>query len=83
MFYTSVVLFAGFSVFMLSDFGGTVALGGLIAVTLIFGMLSNLMLLPCLVLTLNKSLANKQEFKEPKIDVLSKISKEEEDNLEQ
>jgi hypothetical protein len=26
MFYTSVVLFAGFSVFMLSDFGGTVAL---------------------------------------------------------
>jgi hypothetical protein len=29
------------------------------------------MLLPCLVLTLNKSL-NKQEFKEPTIDVLSK-----------
>jgi hypothetical protein len=36
MFYTSVVLFAGFSVFMLSDFGGTVALGGLVAVTLLF-----------------------------------------------
>jgi predicted RND superfamily exporter protein len=33
MFYTSVVLFAGFSVFMLSDFG-TIALGGLIAITL-------------------------------------------------
>lgn len=71
MFYTSVVLFAGFSVFMLSDFGGTVALGGLIAITLAFGMLSNLMLLPCLVLTLNKSLANKQEFIEPKIDILN------------
>lgn len=70
MFYTSVVLFAGFSVFMLSDFGGTVALGGLIAITLAFGMLSNLMLLPCLVLTLNKSLANQQEFIEPKIHVL-------------
>ncbi len=42
MFYTSVVLFAGFSVFMLSDFGGTVALGGLVAITLGFGMLSNL-----------------------------------------
>jgi hypothetical protein len=73
MFYTSVVLFAGFSVFLLSDFGGTVALGGLIAMTLLFGMLSNLMLLPCLVLTLNKTLANKQEFKEPTIDVLSKV----------
>ncbi|GIZ09280.1 RND family transporter [Flavobacterium sp. UMI-01] len=72
MFYTSVVLFAGFSVFLLSDFGGTVALGGLIAMTLLFGMLSNLMLLPCLVLTLNKRLANEQEFKEPTIDVLSK-----------
>ncbi|MEZ7499098.1 MMPL family transporter [Flavobacterium sp. Arc3] len=80
MFYTSVVLFSGFSVFMLSDFGGTVALGGLIAITLAFGMLSNLMLLPCLVLTLNKSLTNKQEFIEPKIDVLSKPDKETEDS---
>lgn len=80
MFYTSVVLFSGFSVFMLSDFGGTVALGGLIAITLAFGMLSNLMLLPCLVLTLNKSLTNKQEFIEPKIDVLSKPEKETEDS---
>lgn len=80
MFYTSVVLFAGFSVFMLSDFGGTVALGGLIAITLAFGMLSNLMLLPCLVLTLNKSLANEQEFIEPKIDVLS-IMEEDHDKL--
>jgi len=70
MFYTSVVLFSGFSVFMLSDFGGTVALGGLVAITLLFGMLSNLILLPSLVLTLNKKLANEQEFIEPKIDVL-------------
>jgi len=80
MFYTSVVLFTGFSVFMLSDFGGTVALGGLIAITLAFGMLSNLMLLPCLVLTLNKSLANKQEFIEPKIDVLSNPDTDTEDS---
>jgi len=70
MFYTSVVLFAGFSVFMLSDFGGTIALGGLIAITLLFGMLSNLILLPSLVLTLNKKLANAQEFIEPKIHIV-------------
>ncbi|MBG6060866.1 putative RND superfamily exporter protein [Flavobacterium sp. CG_9.1] len=81
MFYTSVVLFVGFSVFMLSDFGGTVALGGLIAITLAFGMLSNLMLLPSLVLTLNKSLTNKQEFIEPKIDILNNPN-EEIDDLE-
>lgn len=64
MFYTSIVLFFGFSVFMLSSFGGTIALGGLVSLTLCFGMLSNLMLLPALVLTMNKSLANKQELPE-------------------
>ncbi|WP_324067089.1 MAG: MMPL family transporter [Flavobacterium sp.] len=71
MFYTSVVLFSGFSVFMLSSFGGTIALGGLVSITLLFGMLSNLVLLPSLVLTLNKTLANQQEFVEPTINILS------------
>ncbi len=80
MFYTSIVLFFGFSVFMLSSFGGTIALGGLISLTLLFGMLSNLMLLPALVLTLNKRLANEQEFIEPKIDIIER-SDEEIDNL--
>ena len=80
MFYTSVVLFSGFSVFMLSSFGGTIALGGLIAMTLGFGMLSNLMLLPALVLTLNKRLANEQEFQEPTINI---INQEEEENQEE
>ena len=71
MFYTSVVLFSGFSVFMLSSFGGTIALGGLVSITLLFGMLSNLVLLPSLVLTLNKKLANQQEFIEPTINILT------------
>jgi hypothetical protein len=66
---------------MLSSFGGTIALGGLISLTLLFGMLSNLMLLPALVLTLNKTLANEQEFIEPKIDIIEH-SDEEIDKLE-
>lgn len=69
MFYTSIVLLFGFSVFMLSDFGGTIALGGLVSLTLLFGMLSNLMLLPSLVLTLNKNLISQQEYFEPVIDI--------------
>jgi predicted RND superfamily exporter protein len=81
MFYTSIVLFFGFSVFMLSSFGGTVALGGLVSITLCFGMLSNLVLLPSLVLTLNKTLANQQEFIEPTIDILGQ-SEETVDALE-
>ena len=76
MFYTSIVLFFGFSVFMLSSFGGTIALGGLISLTLLFGMLSNLMLLPALVLTLNKTLANEQEFIEPMIDIIEHTDEE-------
>ncbi len=76
MFYTSIILFFGFSVFMLSSFGGTVALGGLVALTLFFGMLSNLVLLPSLVLTLNKTLANEQEFIEPTIDILEHTDEE-------
>jgi hypothetical protein len=61
---------------MLSSFGGTIALGGLISLTLLFGMLSNLMLLPALVLTLNKTLANEQEFIEPKIDIIEHSDEE-------
>lgn len=76
MFYTSIVLFFGFSVFMLSSFGGTVALGGLVALTLSFGMLSNLVLLPSLVLSLNKTLANQQELPEPTIDILEATDEE-------
>lgn len=76
MFYTSIVLFFGFSVFMLSSFGGTVALGGLVALTLFFGMLSNLVLLPSLVLSLNKTLANEQEFIKPTIDILEHTDEE-------
>jgi len=80
MFYTSVVLFFGFSVFTLSDFGGTVALGGLVATTLLFAMLSNLILLPALLLSLDKTIANQQEFLEPTLDILAEDKEEENSN---
>lgn len=71
MFYTSIVLFFGFSVFMISSFGGTVALGGLVSATLLFAMLSNLILLPSLLLSLEKSIANKETLKEPSIQIIT------------
>ncbi|WP_139856146.1 efflux RND transporter permease subunit [Aequorivita sinensis] len=71
MFYTSIVLFFGFSVFTISSFGGTVALGALVSITLLFAMLSNLLLLPTLLLSLEKSIANKQTMKKPAIEILS------------
>ena len=71
MFYTSIVLFFGFSVFIVSNFGGTVALGSLVSGTLLLAMLSNLLLLPSLLLTLDKSIANDKVLKDPKIKILS------------
>ena len=70
MFYTSTVLFFGFSVFMISSFGGTKALGGLVSTTLLFAMLSNLLLLPSLLLSLERSIANKKTLKEPAIQIV-------------
>ena len=71
MFYTSVVLFFGFSVFIVSNFGGTIALGALVSTTLLLAMLSNLLLLPSLLMSLEKSIANEKVLKEPKIKILS------------
>lgn len=51
MVYTSIVLFAGFSIFILSDFGGTSALGFLTSITLLIAMVTNLILLPSLILS--------------------------------
>ena len=70
MFYTSIVLFFGFSVFVISNFGGTVALGALVSATLMFAMLANLILLPSLLLSLERSIANKKVLREPQIDIL-------------
>ncbi len=70
MFYTSTVLFFGFSVFMISSFGGTKALGGLVSTTLLFAMLANLLLLPSLLLSLERSIANKKTLKEPTLKII-------------
>mgnify|MGYP001944370627 CR=1 FL=1 len=64
MLYTSIILFFGFSVFIASSFGGTVALGILVSITLIIAMLSNLVLLPSLLMGLEK-LATNTIFNKP------------------
>lgn len=78
MFYTSVVLFFGFSVFTISSFGGTVALGALVSVTLLFAMLSNLLLLPSLLLSLERSIARKEILKKPSINIIPIENEEDE-----
>lgn len=51
MIYTAVILFFGFIIFVFSDFGGTIALGLFTALTLFIALLSNLILLPSLLLS--------------------------------
>ncbi len=54
MFYTAIILFAGFAIFTASTFKGTVSLGILVSITLLMGMLSNLVLLPAFLMWVDK-----------------------------
>ena len=74
MIYTSIVLFFGFSIFITSQFGGTIALGLLVSITLMIALLSNLVVLPALLLTLEKTILE-EAVQEP----LAEIFDEEED----
>jgi len=75
MAYTSIVLFFGFSIFTLSSFGGTKALGMLVSITLLVAMFSNLLLLPSLLLTLERSLTTK-DFKDADLESDQKNDRE-------
>jgi hypothetical protein len=75
MIYTSIVLVLGFSVFIVSEFGGTQALGILISTTLLFAMFFNIMVLPSLLLTLDKRLVSKA-FTEPIIEIYEENEEE-------
>jgi predicted RND superfamily exporter protein len=78
MIYTSIVLVLGFSVFMVSSFGGTQALGLLVSTTLFIAMFFNMIVLPSLLLVLDKYLVTKAFKSEPVID----IDSEDEDKSE-
>ena len=80
MFYTSIILFCGFIVFTFSQFGGTQALGLLISLTLLVAMITNLVLLPSLLLSLERRLTTRS-FEEPYFDAYTEESNIDWDNL--
>lgn len=69
MFYTSIILLSGFSMFVFSQFGGTQALGLLISLTLLVAMLTNLLVVPSLLFTIEKRNATQAFMKEPFIRI--------------
>jgi predicted RND superfamily exporter protein len=76
MIYTSIILFFGFSIFMASDFGGTVALGMLVSIALLVAMVSNLILLPTMLMSLDLSQIKKSIY-DPLVESI-----DEEDDIE-
>ena len=69
MIYTNIILFFGFAIFIFSGFGGTVALGILLSITLLVSLITNLVLLPCILLSLEKWTATRALMKEPLIEI--------------
>ena len=68
MIYSSVILFFGFAIFTFSSFGGTEAMGYLVAFTLLIALFSNLFILPSLLLSLDRRITTKS-FKEPLLEI--------------
>ena len=68
MIYTSIVLFFGFAIFIASSFGGTKAMGILVSITLLVALVSNLTLLPSLLLSFERVITAKA-YREPLIQI--------------
>lgn len=81
MIYTSIILFCGFVIFTLSEFGGTVALGKLTSITLLFAMFTNLIVLPSLLLQFDTGKIKEEDH--PYIEDFAKADYDEEDDEEE
>jgi len=81
IFYTSVILFFGFIMFIFSQFGGTKGLGLLVSITILVGMATNLIILPSLLLSLERRVITKS-FKEPYFDIYDEEEDYDFDKLE-
>ena len=81
IFYTSVILFFGFIMFVFSQFGGTKGLGLLVSITILVGMATNLIILPSLLLSLERKIITKS-FQEPYFDIYNEDTDYDYDKLE-
>jgi predicted RND superfamily exporter protein len=82
MVYTNIILFFGFAIFAVSSFGGTVALGILISTTLLFSLITNFVLLPCILLSLEKFKQSRVLMQDPLIILIDEEEDIDLDKLE-
>jgi predicted RND superfamily exporter protein len=76
MVYTNIILFFGFIIFAASSFGGTVAMGILVSLTLIVSMCTNLILLPAILLSIDNRKTKKEILETPFIELEENGEKE-------
>ncbi len=69
MIYTTLILFFGFGIFAASSFGGTIALGLLVSITLLVSLITNLILLPSILISIGKYMTQKELTGEPLLEV--------------
>ncbi|MDQ3047518.1 MAG: MMPL family transporter [Bacteroidota bacterium] len=69
MIYTNIILFCGFIIFAASSFGGTVAMGILVSLTLFVAMCTNLIMLPAILLSIDRRKSRKEMLQKPIIDI--------------
>ncbi|NCA21761.1 MAG: hypothetical protein EBS86_11580 [Crocinitomicaceae bacterium] len=67
--------------FVFSQFGGTKGLGLLVSITILVGMVTNLLILPALLLTLQRKVLSKS-FEEPFFDIYDEETDYDLDKLE-
>lgn len=78
MVYTAVILFFGFGIFAASGFGGIKVLGILISITLLVSMITNLILLPAILISIENYVSRKEIVSTSLIEV----DEEEEETVE-
>lgn len=69
MVYTTMILFFGFIIFASSSFGGTIALGLLVSITLFVSLITNLVLLPSILISIGKKSVQKELTEESLLEV--------------
>ena len=80
MIYTAIILFFGFIIFTFSEFGGTIALGKLTAITLFVAMLTNVVLLPALIMQFDSGKRSKESH--PLIESVPELAEGIDDEIE-
>lgn len=82
MIYTAIILFFGFSIFDFSTFGGTMWLGILTTLALVVSLLTNVLVLPSMLLSIEKRIMQREMKVKPILQLADDAEEEEREGKE-